>query len=129
MCSIYKVLKQLRIKLKTLHDFLIYEIINIFIVNQNSHFNSKPLLISIEILLETFMDKFICRNYSIADKESIRNSFFSRLLNTLIHYKHIIRIKKEKITIFLDYIDIQHRQNYKLGFEQLGISFNTNEEK
>lgn len=123
MYSIYKVLKQVISKLRTSHGFTIYEIINIFIVNQNNNFMSKPLLIMIEMLLEIFIDKFICRNFSIADKESIRSSFFSSLLNTLINYKHTISIKKEKINIFLDYVKDESKENYKNGFERLGIVF------
>lgn len=129
MYNTYKVLKQLILKLKSSHDFILYDMIRIFIVNQNDNFNSKPLLIALERLLEIFIDKFICRNFSHADRESIRSHFFSSLLNTLINYKHAIRIKKEKINIFLDYVDIKHRQNYKLGFEELGIYFYSNKEE
>jgi hypothetical protein len=123
MYSIYKILKQLISKLRTSHNFTIYEIINIFIVNQNNNLMSKPLLIAVEMLLEIFIDKFICRNFSIADKESIRSSFFYSLLNTLINYKHTIKIKKEKINIFLDYVDEKNVKEYKDGFERIGIDF------
>ncbi len=77
----------------------------------------QPLLKAIEMLLEIFINKFICRNFSIADRESIRSSFFQNLLNTLIKYKHTIKIKKEKINIFLDYVNEEIKENYKNGFE------------
>jgi hypothetical protein len=123
MYGIYKIFKQLISKLRTSHSFAIYEIINIFIVNQNNNLRGQPLLKAIEILLEIFINKFICRNFSIADRESIRSSFFQNLLNTLIKYKHTIKIKKEKINIFLDYIKEESKENYKNGFERVGIIF------
>jgi hypothetical protein len=123
MYSSYKILKQLMMKLKVSHNFIIYEIINVFIVNQNNNLNSKPLLITIDVLLEIFMDKFICRNFSVADKESIRSNFFANLLNTLINYKYKTKIKQEKINIFLNYVDKKYHSNYILGFEKIGITF------
>lgn len=124
MYSIYKILKQLILKLKVSHNFIIYEIINVFVVNQNNNLNSKPLLITIDVLLEIFMDKFICRNFSIADKESIRSNFFANLLNTLINYKYKTKITQEKINIFLNYVDKKYHSNYISGFEKIGIKFN-----
>jgi hypothetical protein len=123
MSNIYKVLKQLILKLRTSHNFTIYEIINIFIVKQSDGLNSKPLLIMIERLLEIFIDKFICRNFSAADKKSIGSSFFVSLLNILIHYKYTIKIKRDKINIFLEYVDEKMVKNYKDGFERIGIDF------
>lgn len=124
---IFKLIKLLTQALDEKKDLIPYSSIAIFL-NKNMTFfksslESRVLLPMLEIILEKFINKFICGKPSKYDKLNLRGAMIDKITSILCFNEYKFKlIENKKAGLLIDIIDKKHKEKYKDFFIEMGLN-------